>query len=553
MSQVFILPSWAAIWLPYLLLVLAVWLAYWEMVSTLKGPCSDDLQGIFAYDGRLQRPISVGNIIKKLRYEVGKAPNPNRNWKADKQPAFLPHPVRHHRLNLIVMSGFIAFLYSFLSRIFGEHLAFFAVLLYVCHPLGTQTVAWMSGINYLIGAFFALVGLNFAQLSYDLHWLVTPEGTLLCMVVYGLIHWLAVETIFMTLGTVAILVWLGWYPYAIVAGLLAVYIGIHTFKEAVVLRRNTFRDQAMDACTKLNQRKIIVVLKSLAYYTRFVCWSKHCGLYAVYGYHYELPYFESEDSFTWWGVAIVIAFGTAFWFGTPLVQFAILWYLAYIILFLNWITANQMFTERYSWLPALAPCLILAAYAPVWLYWMILGIALMRTWAHLDTYNNETQFYLSNLSNFPNSEIALGNLGVTYLSRGLVGTAVESWLMGTRMNPEYDVNWYNLAQALKSRGPMNPNYVPLIIEVIPRELITQAFSDPLRSHIHLARYCLNRAVTARTCHFKTIWEKELAEMDAILKQPVPATLPAGAVAVVALETSPVATSSRVVTTVANVS
>ena len=548
MGQAFILPPWAAIWLPYLLVASVVFLAYWDLITQLTGPCSDDIQGIFVYTGVLQRPISVGNLIKKLRYEWGKAPNPNRNWKVDQQPPYLPHPIRHHRINVILGAGVAVFLYHFLSQIFTPQVAFLATLLFMVHPLGTQTLGWCSGVNYVLGTFFALLGLNFAQLSYSLGWLATPEGALLCMLGYGFLQWLAVETIFMTLGTVAILVWLGWYPYAIVAGLLAVYIGIHAFREAIVLRRNTFKDQNMDSCTRLKARKLIVVLKTLAYYTRFVCFVKRAGLYHEKFYHYETPYVESEDSWMWWGVITVVIFGVAYWFGPPLVQFALVWYIAYIILFLNFITANQFFTERYAWLPALAPCLLLAAYAPVWVYWMIFGIALMRTWAHLDTYRSETQFYLSNLSNFPNSEIALGNLGVTYLSRGLVGTAVESWLMGTRMNPEYDVNWYNLAQALKSRGPMNPNYVPLIIEVIPRELITQAFSDPLRSHIHLARYCLHRAVTARTCHFKAMWEKELAEMDTILKQPSPATLPSGAVAVVALETSQVIPSPSVVPT-----
>lgn len=274
----------------------------------------------------------------------------------------------------------------------------------------------------------------------------------------------------------------------------------------------------MDQSTKFYPRKLIVVMKSLACYTKFAFFPKRAGLYWQYLYHYELPYAEAEDGYFYAGIILTILLGLGITIGSPVVSFACIWYLAFIILFLNFITANQFFTERYTWIPTVGACLLVAAYAPQWLYWILFGIALMRTWAHLPTYYNETQFYESNLWNFPTSEIASGNLGVTLMHRGLIGSANETWIMGVRMNPEYDVNWYNLASSFKTRGLVNPNYIPLLGTILPPEIQQVVATDAMKGYIMLSKYCLEMALKSRTCHFPKQWQSELDEMNKALEQ-----------------------------------
>ena len=108
----------------------------------------------------------------------------------------------------------------------------------------------------------------------------------------------------------------------------------------------------------------------------------------------------------------------------------------------------------------------------------------MRVWVYLPTFQNEVRFYESNAQNFPDSEVALGNLGVAYLNHGLPGKAVDTWLEATRINPHYDVPWYNLYSFSKQQGDL----------IQAREFLKQ---------------CLN----AKVIHFPDIWNKELAGLD----------------------------------------
>jgi len=61
---------------------------------------------------------------------------------------------------------------------------------------------------------------------------------------------------------------------------------------------------------------------------------------------------------------------------------------------------------------------------------------------------------------------------------------MDYWLMATKVNPEYDVPWFNLYSTLKGRGDF------------PR-----------------ARTYLQNAIKSKTCHFKVMWTKELEDFD----------------------------------------
>ncbi len=510
--------------LPLAALPLSVWCTYWGVLN--GQPVSDDTLGMAVYDGKLQQPLSWHNVFKKLRYQIGVKPNPNKRWKEDKQPAFVHDFRAHHRLNLWVFSGVSILLYLFLRHFFSDQLAFSATLLWVVHPLGVQTVGWISGVGYVVATFFMLLGLNLVLLAPQLHWTATTLGMLGMFLLFGFCQWMAVEAMFQTVGTTLLLLLLGQWPYAVLSGIISISACANTLKEAVDLRRKVFHEQQMGQSTKFYPRKVIVVLKSLYYDLKLTLFPKRLGLYHTFGYHYEMPYIEHEDRYGMAGGVVALLFGLGIWLAPFPLKLGLLWFTAFILLFLNWITANQFVVDRYVWLPSFGVCLIAATYFPVWVYWFVVGIALMRTWAHLPTYDDEEKFYLSNVWNFPPSEVAYGNLGVVLLSKGLICSAMDAWWRGSQLNHEYDVCYYNLASMFKTRGFFNPHYAPLLYQQIPKEVMELAFQkDPLRGHLHISQYFLQKAIQAKTCHFPEPWQKEFDQLHQQLMRPIDSLSP----------------------------
>ena len=321
------------------------WIVFWDIQ---KGRwCSDDISGIWLtpdarapYTGQLQKPLSWHNVFKKLRFELGKMPNPDKDWQRKKLPPFLSNPVAHHRLNLWLFGGVSVLLYFFLLRVVGNPIAFFATALFVVHPLGCQTVGWISGIGYVISTFFMLLGFHVAFLVTDLGWLQSPLGVVGALGLYGFVQWMAVEAHFATIGSALILAWLGMWPFAIIAGILALMQGFHTLKSALDLRFKTFKEQAMGQTLQVHWRKVLVCLKTLAYDTGLAVFPKRIGLYHTFHYHYELPYAEAEDSMLWRGLLVLVGGVVGFCLGPPAVQLGLLWFLAFLMIFLNVVTAT---------------------------------------------------------------------------------------------------------------------------------------------------------------------------------------------------------------------
>jgi len=495
---------------------LIVWLTYYDSIQGTW--VSDDIQGIAIYNGKMQKPLSWGNVFKMFRWMAGRIPNRNTNWKRDKQQPYVADSKAHHRLSIWITCGALIGLYSFLAQVVTPSVAWMATILLAVHPLGAQTIAWISGIGYITSLLFTTAALNFALMATAVGWTGDSTTLIASMVAFGFLQWMAVEAQFAVIGVTAILAFLGLWPFAIVAGLISLAVCLNTFGESVTKRRATFKAQKMERSTHIYPRKIVTVMKTLFYYTRMAFFPKRMGLYHTFGYHYEMPYIEHEDRYFVGGILVTLAMASAFIFPASLaVRLAIIWFVAFIAVFLNWITAHQFVSERYVWIPALGMCLIAAAHLPPAIYWALFGIALARTWAHIPTYYNETQFYQSNITNFPDSEVALGNLGVVYQNRGMVGTAMDTWAIGAQISPEYDVNWYNLSSLLRSRGYISPAYAQTFYQIIPKDVVEKAHKDPKTANLQLARYCLERAVNCRTCHFPDIWKKELADLDRSLR------------------------------------
>jgi hypothetical protein len=319
-------------------------------------------------------------------------------------------------------------------------------------------------------------------------WGIQPLGSVslaLTTIIYSVLYYLSIVAQFASLATFAIQAFLGNYYLTIIGLIISGLAGLGIIKSVISNRTDVFKEQNLGRSTSFNISKIIVAIKTLGYYTKLCIFPKRMGLYHTFEYHYS-DKTEKEDKWFWGGFVVLLLFIIGFWFGNYAVRFAILWYFAYIFIFLNWITIHQFVSERYVYIPVIGICLLMALalqYSPI-IFAFVVGLYLMRTWVHLPTYQDEVLYYQSNIWNFPDSEVAFSNLGVVYLKLNLYGSAMDMWAISIKINPNYDVGYYNISSCLKQKG----------------ELIK-------------AREYLLKAVTCPSCHFKEIWDKELVQLD----------------------------------------
>lgn len=423
-----------------------------------------------------------GCVLRYLRLQIGKRFCViGTNKKGHDVWGFRQSPRRHHAISIVTHVTNLILGYFFLKPLVGENTALVTCLLYSVHPLTTQTVGWISGINYAWSMGASLAVLNVAYYCHN---------PLLILVLVPVLAFISSITLYLGCFTWILLLFLGHPWLALIYLLVGMSIFIWKGAETKNYRVKHFKEQNMGATTSFNWKKPIVMAKTLFYYLPSVFLPLKMGLYHVWGYFYEEP-IERPNGMFWGGVATAILIIVSFFSGPFAIQLGILWSLSYFILFTNFITAQQFVADRYVTVPAFGVCLILAHLLGVSPFsWFLLGLYAMRTYAHLPTFKNEIDFYMSNFLNFRDSEVALGNLGVAYLNQGMPGSAVDTWLISTKINPHYDVAWYNLYSIFKGNGRL--------IE---------------------ARDYLKNCLNAKVVHFKERWEKELAEINEKIEKP----------------------------------
>lgn len=454
----------------FILLIVITWLSYWGVLEC--GLVSDDVEGLQHYDGKLKK-FDYGHLNKWLLYKL-----------LDKSPR------RNHIFSILLHNANVVLLFYFLATFTSIKVALFTAILFAIHPVCVQSIGWISGRGYPISLFFCLLGLNLIQIVrflpiFGVNQPLASTNLALSTILYSTIYYLSITAQFATLATFAIQAFLGNYYLAIIGLIISILAGLGIIKSVINNRTSVFKEQNLAQSTNFKLSKIIVAIKSLAYYTRLCVFPKRMGLYHTFNYHYNEDT-EKEDKWFWLGFFILTTFGLGFWFGNYAVRFAILWYFAYIFIFLNWITIHQFVSERYVYIPVIGICLLMALvlqYSTI-LFAFVVGLYLMRTWVHLPTYQDEVLYYQSNIWNFPDSEVAFSNLGVTYLKLNLTGSAMDMWAISVKINPNYDVGYYNLSSVLRQKGDL----------VKAREYLLKAVSCP-------------------SCHFKETWDKELKQLD----------------------------------------
>lgn len=422
-----------------------------------------------------------GSVIRWFRINFSKKFSViGKNDKGHEIFGFVQSPFRHHLLSLLVHCANTILAYTFLSEVLGHNIARMAVSLFVVHPITCQAVAWISGIGYLTSMFFTLLTFNLVILFPGItsYW-ASAIGTFLsstCLL-SGIANWV-------------ILFAIGKPIEAFLALAVALFMLLNLGKSIVTIRKEAFVKQQMGRSTIIHLRKLIVIVKTFYYYLRMLVFPKRLGLFHKWGYHYDET-LERFDGMFFKGILSLLFMGILFYFGPFPIKFGILWLFSYLILFSNVITAQQFVADRYAFIPSLGFTIILAYFLQGYenLYWLILGIYLMRTWVHLPTFHNEIEFYQSNIFNFPDSEVAYGNLGVVWNFSGAPGSAMDCWRKAYSINPFYDVPSYNMYSMFKNSGQLE------------------------QAEAHM-KNCLN----GKTVHFQDIWQKEYEQLKLLISR-----------------------------------
>lgn len=525
-----IFPEQLSVLIPYLIILGVLWTTY-SYVVFHSGFVSDDIQGIQGYDGTLLYPvedkdgktsngpdgkvitarkISYGTLSKWVRNKLCGGMFPSSQHYPKKPDGtegdFIPcaHvPARHHVLSLVVASIAVVLLYNFLITVTTPTVAILTVCLFIVHPTCVQAVAWPSAIGYILSLICICASLNIA------HWTVAQSNQWLFVLGLGGLAFFQIWGVYaqaIPMATWLILLVLGQWQMALVAFVFSTLTAARNLREYVVYRKQEFKKQHMESSTSLNVRKPIVALKTLAYYIYLAVFPNRMGLYHKWGFHYD----KKMELWDWRAICGLIVFGVSvysFCKGPLEVKIGIVWFYAFISLFLNWITAQQWVTERYLYIPVIGLCLISSLFLQhlLPLYFFIFGMFMCRTLCHLPIYDSELRFYLSNAWNFPDSEVALGNLGVAYTSVGLSGAAGDMWLMAGTINAEYDVPFYNLFSKQKTQGLM-------LIQsgAYEQGIQTLANSIPI----------LDKVLSCKVLHFPDQWKKESDDLKRIIENPV---------------------------------
>lgn len=483
------------------LITLLVWLTYGYAVARC-GFVSDDFAGIASYNGKLQGR-EYGMISRWLRFHICGGNFPSGKTYPDGSSIPLgKQPYRHHILIIIVFNVACLLVYSAFSKIIGYKLALMSICLFIVHPVGTQAVAWCSALGYPLSLFWIGTMLNLVQWAYPLDRTKLVIG----IPAFIIFQFLGVHAQFIPMMTCVILWFLGYKLFAVIGAIVSAIMLFDIIKQTIKLRKDEFIKQKMGDSTVVHWRKLIVAMKTLLYYIGLSIVPIRMGLYHKWGFHYDKE-LERADRLYWLGLAGFIGLIGIFSL-CPIVsiRLGILWFLAFSVIFWNWVTIQQFVTERYIFIPTLGLCMIITSLTQnyFWLYSLIFGLYLCRTWMHLPTYDNELRFYQSNTWNFQDSEVALGNLGVTYINAGMEGTALDTWRLATQINTDYDVPWYNIFSTYRTKAVMSIQH--------------GRYLEGLQQ-MREAIGCLEKTLACKVCHFPEMWNREYEQLKMAIANP----------------------------------
>jgi hypothetical protein len=388
------------------------------------------------------------------------------------------NPAGYHLINLLLHLGAGLFVYLILNRAVTEetkHVPFWTALLFLIHPMATETVTYISGRASGLMAFFYLFAfflyikasehpdamkLRRLYLSGSVLSLILSLGSKETAVTFplALLLWdLLIRRLRGTSLRTAILS--GHLPFWIVVFLAAAWASVHPRYTALAQFSFTLRPFWDNALSELHAMAYAVLLF-------FTPWNQN--------FDHDLPDFHSLSQ---WPLSLdlLLLFGTAasVWVSRrryPLVAFGLGWFIIQLLP-ISLIPRNDLLSERNLYLPLVGLLLAMVALGSHFTQWvttilpspklvrfgsaslatvLVLAFCLF-TYQRNMLYRDEVSLWSDTVMKSPNKARPHNNLGHAYALQGDWDRAIDEFRMAARLDPDFVLAKQNLRDAYLHR------------------------------------------------------------------------------------------------------
>jgi tetratricopeptide (TPR) repeat protein len=388
------------------------------------------------------------------------------------------NPAGYHLINLLLHLGAGLFVYLILNRAVTEetkHVPFWTALLFLIHPMATETVTYISGRASGLMAFFYLFAfflyikasehpdamkLRRLYLSGSVLSLILSLGSKETAVTFplALLLWdLLIRRLRGTSLRTAILS--GHLPFWIVVFLAAAWASVHPRYTALAQFSFTLRPFWDNALSELHAMAYAVLLF-------FTPWNQN--------FDHDLPDFHSLSQ---WPLPLdlLLLVGTAIAVllvrrRFPLVAFGLGWFFIQLLP-ASLIPRNDLLSERNLYLPSIGILLAVVALSSSFMQWLttilprprfvefgstalaatLILVLCLFTYQRNQLYQDRLLLWSDAVLKSPNKARPHNNLGYAYALHGDWDRAIEEFRTAARLDPDFILAQQNLRDAYLHR------------------------------------------------------------------------------------------------------
>lgn len=360
-------------------------------------------------------------------------------------------PIAYRLVNILFHIGTVWAIYLLFGIMIGSEFAFFVASIFSVHPILIESVAWISGGNYVRYSFFFLVSLIFYILSkkntkYYLWSIIffalsifSSEKAVVLFLVYILyeISYSSIKEIKEN--------WKKLIPFTLIAGFLIVF-----YVNKIGQRMNDISKQTYKTATVQNPFQQVPA--AISSYLQLIFWPDKLTLY-----HSEL--FYSPFNFTIRVLVTLIVIGLIVYsfFKNKYIFFWLSFFIISLLPTLTPFMISWVVAERYAYLATLGIVAIIA-YGVFYLiklnllksfsYLLLIIIIVsfsIRTFIRNIDWKNEDNLWVATANFSPSSPNTHNNMGDVYYRHQEYDKAVEEFQLAIKINPQYAEAFHNLA------------------------------------------------------------------------------------------------------------
>lgn len=373
----------------------------------------------------------------------------------------------YHVTNLLIhLLVSIAF-YFLIRRENGLFVAFLSALFFVVHPIHTQAVTYLSGRADLLLALFVILGLFAFREAVTTKKRRIWSG--ICLISYFLALLSKELAIFFPLVTLLFYFHLSkkhkklTFPKGLVA-LFFVLTGFYLLFRVYNVPFNQGKLVSLIA-----QQSLVIRLLTIP-----IIWFKYLGLLIFPLHLYMEKHFAFQgfnDFYFWLGIvtiALPFIFRKKIFRQSLQAQFWSIWYVAWLIPYLNIVAVNATMSEHWLYFSSMGFFVLLSmGIEKVWvrisknkriILSIIIGVAvillLSRTIARNYQWQDPMRFYKHDLQYSPNSALLQGNLGLEYYKENKMSEAEQHLRRAIELRPGSSSNHNTLGVILELRGDL---------------------------------------------------------------------------------------------------